>query len=157
MSAEIHIFIPTHTRTVLSPRWFPTSFFFSSQFCISLPLLQYCLSLYQVEGWLCNLNHDWYKVVREAEGWWRRYCQQQNGHEKWHYASKWHVEIHRDTKKWSQNSEKVNYTYSPLKERSIRMLSLPRSLQRNINNAAENLIREVQGERIIATVMLAAL
>lgn len=43
----------------------------------------------------------------------------QNGHEKWHYASKWDVEIHRDTKKWSQNSEKVNYTYSPLKERSL--------------------------------------
>lgn len=37
------------------------------------------------------------------------------------------------------------------------MWSLPRSLQRNIHNAAENLIIEVQGERKIATVMLAAL
>lgn len=56
-------------------------------------------------------------MVREAEGW--LYRQQQNGNEKWHYASQWHVEIHRDTKKLSQNSEKVNYTYSPLKERSL--------------------------------------
>lgn len=45
-------------------------------------------------------------MVPEAEGW--LYRQQQNGREKWHYASKWDVEIHRDTKKWSQNSENVN-------------------------------------------------
>lgn len=64
-----------------------------------------------------SIKDDSYKVVREAEGW--LYRQQQNGREKWHYASKWDVEIHRDTKKWSQNSEKVNYTYSPLKERSL--------------------------------------
>lgn len=42
---------------------------------------------------------------------------------------------------------KVNYTYNPLKERSMSMWSLPHSLQRNINNAAENLTIEVQGER----------